>query len=107
MYIDKGYLSIDNNRAEREIKPFVIGRKNWLLANTASGADASAVLYSLNETAKANGLAYFNYLMYLLVEPHEIPEYIETLMPWNVELEKKVYAYFTGRLRSFSKNYFE
>jgi transposase len=50
-YIEDGNLQIDNNRAERAIKPFVIGRKNWLFANTAKGAQASAMLYSLIETA--------------------------------------------------------
>ncbi|WP_200909662.1 IS66 family transposase [Pseudoalteromonas porphyrae] len=45
--IDDGRLSIDNNRAERAIKPFVIGRKNWLFSNTCNGAHASAILYSL------------------------------------------------------------
>ncbi|MGJ8648710.1 MAG: IS66 family transposase, partial [Marinomonas colpomeniae] len=54
-YIDDGHLTIDNNRAERAIKPFVIGRKNWLFSKTANGANASAILYSIIETAKANG----------------------------------------------------
>jgi hypothetical protein len=85
-YIENGQLSIDNNRAERAVKPFVIGRKNWLFANTASGAEASAVLYSIIETAKANGLIPFNYLKYLLEElPHK-PEDIDHLLPWNVVL---------------------
>ncbi|MEZ9869749.1 transposase, partial [Vibrio sp. 10N.261.51.A4] len=63
-YIDDGHLSIDNNRAERAIKPLVIGRKNWLFSNTPNGADASAMLYSIIETAKA--------------EPD-----IDALLPWN------------------------
>ena len=50
-YLDDGRLSIDNNRAERAIKAFVIGRKNWLFSNTCNGAHASAILYSLVETA--------------------------------------------------------
>ena len=54
MYLTDGRLNIDNNRAERAIKPFVIGHKAWLFANTHGGVDASAVLYSLVETAKAN-----------------------------------------------------
>lgn len=89
-YADSGHLSIDNNRAERAIKPFVIGRKNWLFANTASGAKASARLYSLIETAKANGLTPFNYLMYLLAELPKKPDNLEALMPWNVQLEQTV-----------------
>ncbi len=65
-YIDDGRLSIDNNRAERAIKTFVIGRKNWMCSNTANGAQASAILYSLIETAKANGLTPFDYSTRLL-----------------------------------------
>ena len=53
-------LEIDNNRAERSIKPFVIGRKNWLFANTPRGARVSAILYSIVETAKENGLSRSN-----------------------------------------------
>ena len=55
-FCESGELAIDNNRAERAIKPFVIGRKNWLFSNTSSGAHASAILYSLIETAKAMAL---------------------------------------------------
>ncbi|WP_413479741.1 IS66 family transposase, partial [Vibrio hibernica] len=61
-YVDDGRLSIDNNRAERAVKPFVIGRKNWLFSQTANGAHASATLYSIVETAKINGLIPFNYI---------------------------------------------
>jgi transposase len=81
-YIDDGKLSIDNNRAERAIKPFVIGRKNWLFSNTASGAKASATLYSIIETAKTNGIMPFDYLMYLLEQLSQ-PDYeLEQLLPW-------------------------
>jgi hypothetical protein len=86
----QGYLQIDNNRAERAIKPFVIERKSWLFANTANGAQASAMLYSLIETAKANGLKPFHYLNHLLEElPKKLQE-IERLLPWNVDLPKQV-----------------
>jgi len=88
-YIENGNLSIDNNRAERAIKPFVIGRKNWLFANTAKGAQASAVLYSIIETAKANGLIPFDYLKYLLEELPGNPGDIDYLLPWNVVLAEK------------------
>jgi len=83
-YIENGELNIDNNRAERAIKPFVIGRKNWLFSNTSNGAKASAILYSLTETAKANGLVPFDYLRYLFQELSKKPEDIESLMPWCV-----------------------
>jgi len=65
-YVEDGHLSIDNNRAERAIKSLVIGRKNWLFADTSSGADASAVLYSIIETAKANGLVVYDYLVHCM-----------------------------------------
>ena len=89
-YIKSGDINIDNNRAERAIKPFVIGRKNWMFCNTASGANASAVLYSLIETAKANGITPFNYLMHLLEELPKQPDDLEYLMPWNVDLEDTI-----------------
>jgi transposase len=82
-YTEDGNLNIDNNRAERAIKPFVIGRKNWLFSHTAKGAKASATLYSVIETAKANGIIPFDYLMYLL-ELVSHPEYdVEQLLPWK------------------------
>ena len=86
-YLEDGALDIDNNRAERAIKPFVIGRKNWLFANTTSGAHASAVLYSIIETAKANDLIPFYYLMHLLTELPKPNVDMDTLMPWNVDLK--------------------
>jgi len=61
-YLLDGRLEISNNRAERSIKPFVIGRKNWLFSNTADGAKSSAIYYSLIETAKENGMNPFEYL---------------------------------------------
>jgi transposase len=67
-YLEDGRLNIDNNRAERAVKPFVIGRKAWLFANTTSGANASAVLYSIVETAKINGLEPYDYLTTLFKE---------------------------------------
>ncbi len=85
-YIENGYLNIDNNRAERAVKPFVIGRKNWMFSNTSTGAQASAVLYSLIETAKANGLMPYDYLKTLLEKLPKEPEGIDSLMPWNIEM---------------------
>ena len=84
-YVENGNLAIDNNRAERAIKPFVIGRKNWMFSNTARGAQASAILYSLVETAKANGLTPFDYLKTLLEELPKQPDDLEYLMPWNIK----------------------
>lgn len=64
-YLLDGRLELSNNRAERSIKPFVIGRKNFLFANTPRGAKASAIMFSIIETAKENGLEPFKYLTYI------------------------------------------
>ncbi len=87
-YLEDGGLNIDNNRAERAVKPFVIGRKNWLFSNTANGASASAMLYSIIETAKANGLIPFDYIAHCLEQlSGEVSEKtIEAMLPWNVKL---------------------
>ncbi|MFT4671977.1 MAG: transposase [Pseudohongiellaceae bacterium] len=85
-YIEHGNLNIGNNRAERAIKPFVIGRKNWMFANTTNGAKASATLYSLIETAKANGLVPFDYIKYVLDKLSKNPDDIDYLLPWNANL---------------------
>lgn len=63
---EDGRLSLDNNLAERAIRPFTVGRKNWLFADTPKGADASAALYSIVTTASANGLNVYKYLTWLL-----------------------------------------
>ena len=84
-YLEDGRLSPDNNFAENSIRPFVIGRKNWLFSGTPEGADASALLYSLIETAKANGLEPYGYLRHIFEKlPHAktLEEY-EALLPWN------------------------
>jgi transposase len=90
-FLKDGRLEIDNNRSERAIKPFVIGRKNWLFANTPRGAKASATIYSVIETAKENGLNPFKYLQYLfeqlpqLAEPKH-PDALDQLLPWSPSL---------------------
>ncbi len=76
-----GRLELSNNRAERAVRPFAVGRKNWLFSNTPKGADASAAIYSIVETAKANGLRPFLYLRYLLERlPYGSPA--EACLPW-------------------------
>lgn len=82
-YTLDGRLSIDNNRAERAIKPFVIGRKNWLFSQTATGANASAVLYSVIETAKTKDLNVFEYAMTCLDELSKSNVDVEQLLPWQ------------------------
>jgi transposase len=85
-----GRLEISNNRAERSIKPFVIGRKNWLFSNTPKGAKASAVIYSLIETAKENELNPFPYLEYLFEQLPNVdiknPQIVEKFLPWSEDL---------------------
>jgi transposase len=71
-YLLDGRLEISNNRAERSIKPFVIGRKNFLFANTVRGAKASAIMYSLIETAKENGINPYDYLVWVLKSAPEM-----------------------------------
>lgn len=74
-YMDQGFISPDNNRAENAIRPFVVGRKNWLFSDSPKGAHASATLYSLVETAKANGLEPYQYLKYIFGKlPHAVAE---------------------------------
>ena len=84
-YLKDGRINIDNNRAERAVKPFVIGRKNWLFSSTSRGANASAILYSFVETAKANGLLVDSYLQTCLNELAKKPESLENLLPWNIK----------------------
>jgi len=84
-YLKDGRINIDNNRAERAVKPFVIGRKNWLFSNTSRGANASAILYSFVETAKANDLLVDSYLQTCLNELAKKPERLEHLLPWNIK----------------------
>ena len=84
-YIEDGNLSIDNNMAENSIRPFVLGRKNWLFSGTPEGAEASALLYSLIETAKANKLepwAYLRYIFDRLPLGATLEDY-EALLPWK------------------------
>ena len=89
-YLLDGRLELSNNRAERSIKPFVIGRKNWLFSNTPGGADASAYLYSIVETAKENDLNPFPYFQYLFEQIPNIdtanPAELEKLLPYSGEL---------------------
>ena len=85
-YLLDGRCSLSNNAAENAIRPFVTGRKNWLFADTPEGASASAAIYSIIETAKANGLDLYKYLQLLLMympDWDNSEEYLEDLMPWS------------------------
>jgi hypothetical protein len=82
-----GRIELSNNRCERSVKPFVMGRKNWLFANTPNGARANSVMYSIIETAKENGLHPYRYITYLLdVLPNRKDDWVEAFLPWSDEL---------------------
>ena len=92
-FLQEGRLELDNNRSERAIKPFVIGRKNWLFANTPGGARSSATIYSLVETAKENGLNPLTYLTYLFerlpnINPKD-PDAVDELLPWSAAVQER------------------
>jgi transposase len=85
-YIEDGRIDIDNNRSERAIKPFVIGRKAWLVSQTSKGANASAILYSLIETAKACGIKPYDYLVHVMQKMMDGDVNPDEILPWNLNL---------------------
>ena len=91
-YCNDGRLSIDDNAIENKIRPFAVGRKNWLFSASQAGANASANLYSLIETAKANGLNEYDYLRWVFVKlPQALTvEDFKQLLPWNIGKTKLV-----------------
>ena len=88
-FLTHGEAPLDNNRCENAIRPFVVGRKGWLFSDTVPGAVASANLYSIVETAKANGVEPHAYLSLLFARlPHATTvEDFEALLPWSVKTE--------------------
>lgn len=85
-----GRCEISNNLAERTVKPFVMGRKAWLFSTSPAGARASSVIYSIIETAKANGLHPYRYMEFLLQSmPSSTTSDLETMLPWSVSLPEK------------------
>ncbi|GMA59305.1 hypothetical protein GCM10025858_38080 [Alicyclobacillus sacchari] len=92
--VEDGHLEIDNNRCERSLKPFVIGRKNWLFANSPRRARASAVTYSIVETAKENGLNPTAYLTYLFERMPNMDlqdeAAFEAWLPWSEALPEGI-----------------
>ena len=90
-YLEDGHLSIDNLAAERSLKNFATGRRNWLFAKSIHGAQASATVYSITETAMLNGLKPYHYLTYVLEKmkdlgPFPEKEAILELLPWSTSL---------------------
>ena len=96
VFLEDPYVEMTNNKAERAIRPFTTGRKNWVMIDTIRGAEASAGLYSLAETAKANKVKTYDYFRYLLTE---LPKYIhdfeteipESLFPWSEDFPKELF----------------
>lgn len=91
VFLSNGNVPIDNNATEAAIRPFCVGRNNWKLIDTIHGAQASAIIYSIAETAKSNNLNPYHYFKYLL---EEIPQHIDykdlgfldKLLPWSSEI---------------------
>ncbi len=94
VFLKNGNVPMDNSASERAIRPFTIGRKNWVLINSVKGAKASAVIYSLVETAKLNNLNVYRYLEHLLTELPELADEkgnidtakLDPLLPWSDQL---------------------
>ena len=88
-------VPISNNSAANALRPFVIGRKNWLFSDTVKGAKSSAIIYSLIETAKANGVEPYAYLTLILTDMQYMGkpfsnEELESFMPWSDELKESI-----------------
>lgn len=93
-YLLDGNCSISNNLAGNSIRPFTIGRKNWLFSGSPKGAEASAGVYTLIETAKANGLNANKYIQFILSDIPgtaflQYPEFLEDYMPWDPMIQKR------------------
>jgi transposase len=111
-YLLDGRLEISNNRAERSMKTFAVDRKNFLFCNTVNGANAAAVVFSLIETAKANGLLPFQYLTYVFKNAPNIdvnnPDVLKTLLPFRENLPDYIYSPISKtaiRKRKFAWDY--
>jgi len=93
-YLKDGNCSISNNLAENSIRPFTIGRKNWLFSGSPKGAAASAAVYTIIETAKANGLNPYKYLNFVFndmpgVQFGQHPEFLEDYLPWSPDAQTR------------------
>ena len=93
VFLQDGNIALSNNICERAIRNFTIGRKNWLFSASPKGAAASAAVYSIVETSKANGLEPFRYLTYLFEKLPNInfkihPELLEDFLPWSKEVQQ-------------------
>ena len=99
VFLSDGEVPIDNLASERALRTFTIGRKNWMTINTVRGAEASAIIYSVTETARANGLNVYYYMKHLLTELTQAvradgsinEKDLEPLMPWSKDLPAECY----------------
>ena len=96
-FLNNGEVEISNNFTENAIRPFVIGRKNWLFSDTVKGAKSSAIVYSLIETAKANGVEPYAHLALVLTDMQYMGkpfsnEQLESLMPWSTNEKIEIAA---------------
>lgn len=97
VFLTDGDVPIDNSASERAIRTFCLGKKNWMFHNTAKGADASALVYTISETAKLNNLRPYNYIKYILTELPKLcdekgnidPAELDYLMPWSDSLPEE------------------
>lgn len=100
VFLTDGEVPIDNSACERALRNFTIGRKNWVTINTIRGAQASAVIYSITETARANDLNVYYYIRHLLTELPDLmnedgtieQSILEPLMPWSKTLPADCYS---------------
>ena len=85
-YLKDGHIEMTNNISERAVKPFVIARKNFLFSFTKNGADSSAIYFSIQQTARANGYdpGEFTEMLLNKLKPNSTDEEIDALMPWNL-----------------------
>ena len=89
-YLEDGRRSFTNNLSENAIRPFTVGRKNWLFSDSVEGAEASAIAYTMVEMAKAHNLNIYQYLSYVLEQrPNEnwSDEQLAELAPWSEKLQ--------------------
>ena len=93
-YLEDGHIPIDNNDCERALKRFAVGRRNWLFAKSIKGAEASAVIYSITESAMLNELRPYHYLFYVLDTMRRLPDFpdedqIRALLPWSPSIPEE------------------
>lgn len=96
VFLENARVPLDNNASEGAIRPFTISRKNFVVIDTVRGAQASAMIYSLVETAKASGLKPYDYFTYVLTEMPKIPEELragqaERFLPWSPDLPENCF----------------